>query len=236
MPAIPRLRDCGNHLLDRLPAEEYSLLAPQLQRVGLALKQVVHPFDEDVSHVQFPTTSLCSLLTVMEEDDPVEAATVGREGFLGMAVALGVMASPHRVICQMAGDSLRLPVGRFLDALARGPALTRLVHRHVAFSLRNIGQGIACNALHPIESRAARWMLMVHDQVGRDEFPLTQEFLAFMLGVRRQSVTMVAGALQNAGMIRYRRGSVTVVDRAMLEQAACECYATIRGYHDRVMG
>ena len=135
----------------------------------------------------------------------------------------------------MAGDSLRLPIGPFLEALARGPGLTRLLHRYVAFSLRLVGQGVACNALHPIESRASRWLLMIHDQARRDEFPMTQEFLAYMLGVRRQSVTVVAGSLQNAGLIGYRRGVITVLDRPRLEDAACECYATMRGYYRRVV-
>jgi hypothetical protein len=160
---------------------------------------------------------------------------VGREGFVGLAVSLGVEASPHRVMCQMAGDSLRLPVRPYLEALERGPALTRLIHRYIAFSLRSIGQTIACNTLHPVEARASRWLLVIHDQAGRDEFPMTQEFLAFMLGVRRQTVTVVAGALQSAGLIDYRRGVIVVRDRARLEQAACECYATLRGYYERVV-
>ena len=193
MSAHPRLRDCGNLLLDQLPAADFDALEPSLQRVSLTLKQVVHEFDADVAHIHFPTTALMSLMTVLEEDDPVEAATVGREGFIGLAAALGVEASPHRAMCQMAGESLRLPVGPFLEALGRGPGLTRLLHRYVAFSLRLVGQGVACNALHPIEARASRWLLMIHDQARRDEFPMTQEFLAYMLGVRRQTVTVVAG-------------------------------------------
>ncbi|MCA1685021.1 MAG: Crp/Fnr family transcriptional regulator, partial [Planctomycetia bacterium] len=191
--------------------------------------------ETEVTHVHFPTTALLSLLAVLEEDDPVEAATVGREGFVGIAAGLGVMESPHRVICQMAGDSLRMPVRPFLVAMARGKALAHLLHRYVAFSLRNTAQGIACNALHTVEARASRWLLMIHDQAGRDEFPLTHEFLAFMLGVRRQGVTVVAGALQSAGLIQYRRGVVTVLDRHGLEEAACECYAAARGYYERVV-
>ena len=160
---------------------------------------------------------------------------MGREGFVGLAAALGVEASPHRAMCQMAGESLRLPVGPFLEALGRGPGLPRLLHRYVAFSLRLVGQGVACNALHPIEARASRWLLMIHDQAGRDEFPMTQEFLAYMLGVRRQTVTVVAGALQNAGLIGYRRGVITVLDRPRLEEAACECYASMRSYYRRIV-
>lgn len=230
-----RLRDTGNQLLDHLAHDEYQLLAPRLQTVTLTLKQVVHEYDADISHIYFPTTALFSVLTVLEEDDPVEMATIGKEGFVGLAVSLGVSASPFRAICQMVGDSLRLPVQPFLDAVERNRDFTRLVRHYTAYTLRMTGQAIACNALHSSEARAARWLLTVHDQAGRDDFPMTQEFLAYMLGVRRQTVTVVAGALQNAGLIAYRRGVVMIKDRERLEEAACECYATGRDYYARVV-
>jgi CRP-like cAMP-binding protein len=235
MSVCPILRDCGNSLLDRLPAEEFDPLAPMFQKVRQTLRQVIHQFDDEVTHVYFPTTSLLSLMMVLEEDDPVEVATVGREGFVGLAASLGVEASPHRVICQMGGDSLRLPIQPFQEALGRGTEMTRLVRRYIAFSLRTTGQGIACNALHAVEARACRWLLTIHDQAGRDDFPMTQEFLAYMLGVRRQTVTVVAGTLQNAGLISFRRGVIVVRDRARLEEAACECYATLRAYYGRIV-
>jgi CRP-like cAMP-binding protein len=233
MTFFSKLRDSGNELLDRLPNEEFAGLEPMLQRVGLDIKQVVQHFDTEISHVYFPTTALLSLLTVLEEDDPIETSTVGKEGFVGLATSLGVTLSPHRVICQKVGVSLRLPVSAFQAALARGPALTHLVQRYIAYSLRSSGQGMACNALHPLEARASRWLLTIHDQAGIDEFPMTQEFLAFMLGVRRQSVTVVAAALHAAGLIEYRRGIIVVRDRPRLEEAACECYFTLRNYYDR---
>jgi CRP-like cAMP-binding protein len=235
MSQIPRLRDSGNDLLDRLPADEFDSLEPMLQRVSLTTRQVVHQLDADISHVHFPTTALLSLLTVLEEDDPVETATVGREGFIGLAAAMGVEASPHRVICQMNGDSLRLPVRPFLEAMERNRGLTGLIHRYVAYSLYTASQAVACNALHNAEARASRWLLTTHDQAHRDEFPMTQEFLAFMLGVRRQTVTVIAGALQSAGLIGYQRGVMRIVDRPRLEDAACECYAALRGYYERVV-
>jgi CRP-like cAMP-binding protein len=233
MPPTPKLRDSGNDLLDRLPADEFDALQPKLQRTSLTIKQVVHQSGVDLVHVYFPTTSLISLLTVLRDDDPVEAATVGREGFVGLAASLGIMASPHRAICQMTGDSLRVPVHSFLEAMEHGPGLTRLLHRYTAFSLHSAGQSIACNSLHTVEARASRWLLRMHDQAGGDEFAMTQEFLAFMLGVRRQTVTVVAGTLQNAGLIRFRRGVMVILDRPGLEEAACECYATIRDYYEQ---
>jgi CRP-like cAMP-binding protein len=195
----------------------------------------VHEFDAEVSYVHFPTTALVSLLTVLEEDDPVESATVGREGFIGLAAAMGVEASPHRVLCQLNGDSLRLPVRPFLAAMRRDQGLAHLILLYTAFSLRSVGQSVACNAPHTAEGRASRWLLTTHDQARGDTFPMTQEFLASMLGVRRQTVTIVAGSLQNAGLIDYRRGIIHVLDRSRLEDAACECYAVIRGYYERVV-
>jgi CRP-like cAMP-binding protein len=233
MPPMPALRDSGNDLLDRLPADEFDALQPKLQRTSLTIKQVVHQSGADLAHVYFPTTSLISLLTVLKDDDPVEAATVGREGFVGLAVSLGITACPYRAICQMKGESLRLPVRTFLEAMKHGPRLTRLIQRYTAFSLRAAGQSIACNSLHTVEARASRWLLKMHDQAGGDEFAMTQEFLAFMLGVRRQTVTVVAGTLQNAGLIRFRRGIIVIRDRPRLEEAACECYATIRDYYEQ---
>jgi CRP-like cAMP-binding protein len=235
MPTIPKLRQTGNQLLDRIPHEEFAGLRTHLQPVDLPLKQVVQEYEAEIRDVWFPTTALLSVLIVPEEDDPVEVAEVAREGFVNAVAALGVDEGPNRVICQMAGAALRLPVAAFREALGRSPGLTRLAHRYIAFMLQCTARGLACNALHLVEARACRWILTAHDQVGQDEFPLTQEFLAFMLGVRRQTVTVVAGTLQNAGLIEYRRGSVAVRDRGRLEDAACECYALNRDYYERVV-
>ena len=225
----------GNRLLDRLSDDEFDRLAPSIQTVGMTTRQVVHQYNSEVSHLYFPTTALFSLLVIMEDDDPVEAATVGKEGFVGLAASMGVEISPHRVICQMNGESLQIPIRPFLEAMGRDPELTELIHRYVAFSLRATTQTIACNTLHTIEARACRWLLMLHDQAGRDEFPMTQEFLAYMLGVRRQSVTVVAGSLQNAGLIAYRRGVITIRNRALIEEACCECYLSVRDYYTNVV-
>lgn len=235
MPQSPRLRDTGNRLLDRLPDDEFGPLEPQLQRVTLAIKQVVQQFEAEIVHIYFPAAALVSLLTVLREDDPVEAATVGSEGIVNVTAALGVELAQHRAICQMPGDSYRLPAHRFREAIARGAGLKRLVDRYIVYSLRRSNQAIACNLLHNVNARACRWLLVIHDQAGQDQFPMTQEFLAFMLGVRRQTVTVVAGTLQNAGLISYHRGTITVRNRPQLEEAACECYAEIREYYDHIV-
>ncbi len=235
MLSTKRLRDCGNDLLDRLPADEFDPLKAILQRVSLENKQVVQQFESNVTHVYFPTTALFSLMSVLLDEDPVEVATVGRRGLVGLTSSLGIDKSPHRVICQMSGDSLCLPVHPFREALRTGRELPRTIERYLAFSLQNASQGIACNARHSIEKRASRWLLITHDQAGRDEFTLTQEFWASMLGVRRAGVTVVAGALQKAGLIAYHRGVITVLDRSRLEEAACECYTTSRDYYERIL-
>lgn len=235
MTTAPRRRDSGNQLLDYLPDDEYQRLEPRLQRVSFALRQVVQQFEAEINHVYFPITAIFSQLTILEEDDPVEAATVGREGFVGLTLALGVEQSPVRTICQVDGEAFRLSGPQFVEALESSPVLARLVNRYIAFTVRASVQTLACNALHSVESRACRWLLLVHAQARSDTFPMTHEFLAFMLGVRRQTVTVVAGTLQNAGMIQYRRGHVTVLDRVLLEESACECYATIRDYYEKVV-
>lgn len=229
------VRRTGNRLLDSIPDGEYRLIEPALQRISLTLKQVLSRSDSEITHVHFPVTAMASLLMVMEEDDPVEVATVGNEGMVGLVVSLGVALSPHHVICQMGGDCLRLTAREFRDFLDQAPVLTRIMQKYIAFSLREAGQTIACNALHTVDTRACRWLLICHDQAGRDEFPMTQEFLAYMLGVRRQTVTVVAGTLQNAGLIQVRRGFINILDRAGLEDAVCECYKVTSEYYKKVL-
>ena len=188
----PILRDSGNRLLDRLPACEFGPLESLLESMSLTQRMVLQQFESEVEYVFFPTTAMLSLLTILEEDDPIESMTVGREGFVGTAASLGVDSSPHRVICQMPGEVYRLPLRSFREALGNGPGLTRMIQRYLAYALRTTSQTAACNILHTIEARASRWLLLVHDQAHHADFPMTQEFLAFMLGVRRQSVTVVA--------------------------------------------
>jgi CRP-like cAMP-binding protein len=234
MASVPRLGDSGNDLLNLLPAEEFDTLKPILQPITLKTKQILYRSHSEVSHIHFPTTALISLVTLLYEGEPVEASAVGREGFVGVAASLSVAASPHHVVCQMNGDCLRLPVQPFREAMARCPGLSRAVQRYIAYSLRTAYQTVACNAKHSAEARASRWLLLIHDQARGGDFPMTQKFLSHMLGMRRQTVSGVAAALQDAGLIHYRRGIITVLDRPGLERTACECYATLRDYYSYV--
>jgi len=224
----------GNRLLDRLPEEEHANLAPHLVSMPLKLKQpLIQPHDT-IREVFFPTTAVVSTLVVMEDGSEVETGITGAEGFVGLSIALGLDASLNREICQVPGDGFCLPARVLREALERSRPLDALIRRYAAVMLRQTGLGVACNALHPVTERLCRWLLMSHDRVGRDEFPMTQEFMGDLLGVRRQTVTVAAGTLQEAGLITFRRGFIRIIDRARLEEAACECYGVIRALYDHV--
>ncbi len=185
----------------------------------------------------FPLTAVASLLNQVEHTEGVEIATVGNEGLIGLSLSWGIdTLNPREFVqCQVPGDALVMSSDIFASKVSAGGELTWLVHRYTQAFVTQISQQVACNGLHSIEERCSRWMLLTHDRVGSDEFPLTQEFLAQMLGVRRPSVTVVAGTLQQAGFIRFRRGRITITDRRGLEGASCECYHVLREVFDRLV-
>ena len=224
----------GNRLLDRLPEQEYTRLAPSLVSASLKLKQLLIQVDGPVRDVYFPTTALISTLVVLEDGSEVETIQTGSEGLVGLPAGLGVDFGLSRAICQVPGETWCLPARALREALEWSRPLDALVKRYTALVLRQTAQVVACNALHPVTERLCRWLLMSHDRVGRDEFPMTHEFMGEMLGVRRQTVTVIFGTLQGAGLITFRRGIVRVVDRSGLEDAACECYRLIRALYDRI--
>ena len=219
----------ANELLAALPAEVLQRLSPALERVPLALKEILHRPGDPIEYVYFPGAGFVSELTVLESGDMVEVATVGREGMVGIFASDGEERAPSLSMVQAAIDvCYRLRGTVFREEMdRRGPfhqLMTRYMHAHVGL----IMQSTACNAMHTVEQRLARWLLMAHDRVGLDDFPLTQEFLAMMLGVSRPSVTIVAGTLQKAGLITYHRGHLKIVNREELEAASCECYRVVR--------
>jgi len=176
-----------------------------------------------------------SLVIRMRDGGTVEVGTIGNEGFVGAPVFLGADKSPTTAFCQVPGDALRM-ADDFRKEVRRGGPFHDLVRRSTQAMVNQISQTVACNHLHSVQERMCRWLLMTHDRAGGDEFFLTQEFLAQMLGVRRPSVTVVAGILQHAGLIRYRRGRMAVLDRKGLEEGACECYGVVRREFDRLLG
>jgi len=217
----------ANLLLAALPAADYARILPELSLVPLTLKTLLHKPGETIRHVYFPGGGFCSMLTVLEDGTMVEVATIGREGVIGLSAVLDNGPTTSVTMVQGASDTCyRMAAEDFRREMdRRGPFFDVLTH----YSQTLVGfimQSTACNAVHNVEQRLARWILTAHDHMRNDTFPLTQEFVAMMLGVARPTVAVVAGKLQKAGLIKYRRGQMTVVDREQLEAAACECYRT----------
>jgi CRP-like cAMP-binding protein len=227
----------GNRLLGTLSADGRADLAPLVEMIHLELKEELERPGRRLDNVWFPVSSVISLLNLLDENEMIEIATIGNEGLVGLPLSWGTdVFNPKEIaICQVPGEALVMDADDFRTKLKEDGALASLVARYTQAFVTQIGQQVACNGLHTVEERAARWMLLTHDRVATDEFPLTQEFLAQMLGVRRPSVTVVAGTLQKAGLIEYQRGRITVTDRRGLEDAACECYRTLREVFDRMV-
>jgi CRP-like cAMP-binding protein len=216
----------ANLLLAALPADDYRQLAPTLELVSPRLKDILHKPGEPVHHVYFPGGGgFLSVLTVLQDGSMVEVATVGQEGMAGPAAVSSDGAAPGLTMVQAVMDTChRITAKAFRREMDRRGAFHDVMTEYAQALVGVIMQFTACNAVHSVEQRLARWLLMAHDRVGRDEFALTQEFVAMMLGAARPTVTIVAGTLQKAGLIMYRHGRVTIVDRNLLEQASCECY------------
>jgi CRP-like cAMP-binding protein len=223
----PPPTDPQNVLLAALPREDYARLAPALEVVPLTLKEILHKPGEPLQHVYFPGGGgFCSVLTVLQDGGMVEVATIGREGMVGVSAVLDGGRVPSCAMVQAeSATSYRLTVDALRRETDRHGALYDLLTHYSQALMGFVMQSTACNAAHSVEQRLARWLLHAHDRVGRDEFPLTQEFVAMMLGAARPTVTVVAGTLQKAGLITYRHGHVTIVDRQALERASCECYS-----------
>jgi CRP-like cAMP-binding protein len=219
----------ANDLLAALPPDVLQRLSPALELVSLALKEILHRPGDPIEYVYFPGAGFVSELTVLESGDMVEVATVGREGMVGIFASDGEERAPSLSMVQVASDvCYRLRAMEFREEMGRRGAFHQLMMRYMHAHVGLIMQSTACNAMHTVEQRLARWLLMAHDRVGVDDFPLTQEFLAMMLGVSRPSVTIVAGTLQKAGLITYHRGHLKIVNREQLEAASCECYRVVR--------
>jgi CRP-like cAMP-binding protein len=236
--AFPTARtvDSGklNRCLATLPAQDFSLLAPHLRTVPLERGAMLHDAGDEIEHVYFPRSGMISLVAVMRSGATVETTTVGRAGILGATAGLGSRRAVGRAIVQIAGEAARIPCSQFHAAARQSAAIRDLAVGYNDLMLTQIQQCVACNALHYLEARLCRWLLHTHDCVDADAIPLTQELLGQMLGVRRTTLTVVARLLQTAGMIHYRRGLIHVVNRAALEENACECYALIRRHTDQL--
>ncbi|MFC7516017.1 Crp/Fnr family transcriptional regulator [Herbaspirillum sp. GCM10030257] len=226
---------CRNLLLATLTNEQYDAIAPRLHTVPLKIKQVLFERNQPPQYVYFPCTCVLSILAYMLNGSAVEVGTVGNEGFIGIEVLAGGEFSTETGVCQVEGNTLRMTVSDFKEATAGDTPLRRVAQRYMLVYLSLVSQAVACNRLHTIEERFARWILMTHDRVEGDHFYLTQEFIADMLGVHRPSVSLVASAFQQAGLIRYSRGRMSILNRQGLEELACECYGIAREQVDHLL-
>ena len=223
------MSDAQNHLIERLPRKERMRLLALCEPVELVFGQVVCEPGERTRHVYFPVGGFISLLAKIEgKDAALEVGMVGREGMLGVQIALGLRTSPLHALVQGPGSAWRMGTGDFRRQLTRSPALRDGLGLYACVVMQQLASSAACLRFHEIAPRLARWLLMSHDRAHADSFHVTQEFLASMLGVRRVGVTRAASELQRAELIEYRRGALTILDRAGLERASCSCYATDR--------
>jgi CRP-like cAMP-binding protein len=229
-------RKCHNRLLDKIPDDELAPALPFFDLVKSNIRDVVTQQGEPIKYIYFPCNCAHSCVIYMEGGSGVEVGTIGNEGFTCVEALFNAEIALETVVCQIEGSSLRIGIKDFKNLVGKQAYLTRLLHCSGQAYLSQVSQSVACNRLHSIDMRFARWMLITHDRVQGDEFSLTQEFLAAMLGVHRPSVSTVAGIFQQAGMIKYSRGRMKILDREKLEEASCECYQVVRSHFERLLG
>jgi CRP-like cAMP-binding protein len=225
-----------NRILAALPAPEFALLASNLVPVDLQLGEPLHRAGDTIKHVYFPEIGFISALSLLSDGQPLEIGLIGAEGVAGVSVVLGSAISYYETMCQTGGAAHRLPVDAFKKAIEQAPLFSDLLLRYVHVFSVQVAQTAACNAHHDLGQRLARWLLAAHDRSGQPELSLTQDLIAVMLGVRRSTVSIAAGQLQKAGILRYQHGVITILDRVGLENAACECYETVVSEYRRMLG
>jgi len=224
-----------NHLLAALPAAERQRWFPQLEAVDMPLGQVLYESGRTLSHVYFPTTSIVSLLYVMENGASAEIAVVGNEGIVGISLFMGGESTPSRAVVQSAGRGFRLKADLMKEEFNRAGPVLHLLLRYTQALITQMAQTAVCNRHHSLDQQLCRWLLLSLDRLQGNELRMTQELIANMLGVRREGVTEGALKLQQAGLIRYARGHISVLDRAGLEKRTCECYAVVKSEYDRLL-
>jgi CRP-like cAMP-binding protein len=216
-----------NDIIDKLPANELAAFLERAEKISSPLREVLFEVNEPFERVLFPLTGMGSLVTVLKDGTTLEAMTVGREGFMGLPLFHGIPVARCKGICQVEGDFYQVAPNDFVSLVKIAPELRLQLHRYAQFSNEVVAQSAACNSMHLIEQRCARWLLLTADAVGRKDFSLTQEFLSQMLAVRRPGVTVAIGALERQGLIDHRYGKVSISDADGLKKVACECYQTI---------
>jgi CRP-like cAMP-binding protein len=225
-----------NRILESLSPEERIRLTPELKEEDLSLGDVVYESGGSLDYVCFPTSCIVSLIYTMEDGAVAEMGLVGNDGMVGVALFMGGDTVPNRAIVQLGGKAIRLKAVKLHEEFRRGGGLQKSLLRYTQALITQISQTAVCNRLHSVEQRLSRWLLLCHDRVRSDELVMTQEFISNMLGGRRQSVTVAAGRLQDAGIIEYSRGHIKIVDRRKLELSSCECYKVVKTEFDRLLG
>jgi CRP-like cAMP-binding protein len=224
----------ANRILAALPEEEYQRLIPHIEEVLLSPGELLYQPNQTIEHVYFPTGAAISIVSIMENGSSTEICLIGKEGMVGLPVILGDNVSPHIAIVQIGNNAIKINASAIEQEFTREGALKRLLLLYVKARLTKIGQLVACSRQHVIEERLARWLLSVSDCLDRDEFMVTQETIANVLGVRRSGVTVAATMLQRAEIVRYSRGQMSILNREALEQVSCECYQLIKNELTRV--
>ena len=224
-----------NHLLNALPAGDYERIASHLELVPMKLGEVLYESGVQLRYVYFPTTSILSLLYVMEDGSSAEIAIVGNEGILGISLFMGGETTPSRAVVQSAGHAFRLKAALLKNEFGRFGPTMHLLLRYTQALITQMAQTAVCNRHHSVDQQLCRWLLLSLDRLQTNELSMTQELIANMLGVRREGVTEAAGKLQDAGLISYQRGRITVLDRPGLEARSCECYQVVKKEFDRLL-
>jgi CRP-like cAMP-binding protein len=224
-----------NQLLAALPAAEWERLLPHLEWVSLPLGDVLYESGDRLAHVYFPTTAIVSLLYVMEDGASAEIAVVGYEGIVGISLFMGGNSTPSRAVVQSAGQGFRLKANLLMAEFNRAGPMLHVLLRYTQALITQMAQTAVCNRHHSVNQQLCRWLLLSLDRLRSNELVMTQELIADMLGVRREGVTESAGHLHQAGLIRYQRGHITVLDRLRLEQRSCECYAVVKLEYERLL-
>ncbi|HEY9402673.1 MAG TPA: Crp/Fnr family transcriptional regulator [Pyrinomonadaceae bacterium] len=225
---------CCNRLLARLPVEEYGRLSPHLEPVRFDLGDIIYQSGGHIDYIYFLTDCIVSLLYTMENGMSAEIGIVGNEGVIGIALFMGGDTMPNRAIVQSAGTAVRMKARLLQDEFKRGGEFHHLLLRYTQALVTQISQTAVCNRLHSVERQLCRWLLLSHDRLQTDELIMTHDMIANMLGTRREGVTVAAGKLQDAGLINYYRGRITIINRAGLEEAVCECYQVVKDEFDRL--
>jgi CRP-like cAMP-binding protein len=232
----PSTRSTGNRILDRLHENERDLLMEFARTVSFQRGSHVYQQDGPLPHAYFPTTGVFGIVLFVGDGQQIEAATIGNEGMLGLPLFLDVDFAPEAVLSQVTGEAIRIPADRFQAVAKASSSIDRVLRHYAAFRLRTKSQSVACQSMHSLEERLCRWLLTAHDRAGVDEFEITHEFLAELLGVRRQSISLLTATLQHSGLISCRRSAVRILDRSALMSASCECYEDLKHMYDRIMG